>query len=189
MIPYKKRKLMSIIAQLSKTILGATILGILTLKISSCALNELPDIDDNKSVFGMYLNGSRWIPNAFSNSSKRAYYYAPYKILKIQAIKTLNSGDAKFAFYISNVKGVGVYQASFFMEFKATPNCLDSTRYDANSGFKDYFKLVNPGDSYIEIVEFDSIESRVSGYFDMVLHNDSGTKIDITEGRFSLNLN
>lgn len=180
---------MSIIVQLSKIILGAILLGLLTLKISSCALNELPEIDDNENVFGMYLEGYRWVPNVFSNSSKRAYYYAPHKTLKIQAIKTLNSGDAKFTFYISNIEGVGKYQASFFMEFKATPYCSDSTRYDPNSDCKNYFRLVNSSDSFVEIIEFDTIELRVSGYFDMVLFNDSGNKIGITEGRFSLNLN
>jgi hypothetical protein len=51
------------------------------------------------------------------------------------------------------------------------------------------FKVVDPNDSFIEIIEFDTIEFRVSGYFDMVLFNDSGNKIGITEGRFSLNLN
>jgi hypothetical protein len=180
---------MSIIVQLSKIIIGAILLGLLTLKINSCALNELPEIDDNESVFGMYLNGSRWVPNVFSNSSKRAYYYAPNKTLKIQAIKTLNSGDAKFTFYINKFEGVGKYQASFFMEFKSTPYCSDSTRYDPNSRCENYFRLVNTTDSFVEIVEFDSVEYKVSGFFDMVLVNDSGDEVNITEGRFRLDTN
>lgn len=180
---------MFIIIQLLKVISGVILLGLFMLRISSCALNDLPEIEDSENVFGMYLNGSRWVPNVFSNSSKMAYYYAPHKTLKIQAIKTFNSGDAIFTYYISNFEGAGKYQASFFMEFKATPYCSDSTRYDPNSRCENYFRLDNTTDSFIEIVEFDSVEYKVSGFFNMVLVNDSGEEVNITEGRFRLDTN
>jgi hypothetical protein len=48
--------------------------------------------------------------------------------------------------------------------------------------------VVDQSDSFIEIVEFDTTGFRVSGFFNMILINDSGDKISITEGRFSLDL-
>jgi hypothetical protein len=67
-------QLMLIIGKLFKIILGGVLLGLLMLRISSCALNDLPEIEDSESVFGMYLDGSIWVPNVLSNSNKKAFY-------------------------------------------------------------------------------------------------------------------
>jgi hypothetical protein len=137
----------------------------------------------------MYLDGSRWVPNVFSNSNKKAFYYAPTRTLQISASNSFKGEKAWFSFYINDLTGTGIYQVSYVSEFQEYPNCRDSTRYDPNDNCAIEFKVVDPNDSFIEIIEFDTIEFRVSGYFDMVLFNDSGNKIGITEGRFSLNLN
>jgi hypothetical protein len=180
---------MTTLLQCYATIAGTALLGGGALKISSCALNDLPEIEDSENAFGMYLDGYRWVPTAFSNSSKKAFYYDSTMTLRISANNNFKGENARFSFYINNMSGPGIYNASFVSRLSEFPHCRDSTRYDPDDKCEDYYKLVNASDSYIEIVEFDSADYKVSGFFNMILVDDSGEEVNITEGRFRLDMN
>ena len=176
------------------------VLFALVLNLSSCEPVGLPDITETgENTFGMKVDGKDWIA-----SSSIGINYSPpilsvqyYSISRGLVISSYNEWrNESVTFYIPNVVGVGDY---FFTCGYSLPDMSDADstnnycrtrfiKYNNDDSPENNFVLYDKNESNMRITKFDTINKIISGTFSVNLYNSYGEKIEITDGRFEVEL-
>ncbi len=178
---------------------------LLVLTFFNCSNNDdpqdqLPPITETgANTFGCIINGEVLIPknsNGIPNARGLEAYYKDNKTFILDANNYSDSNsNGKLYIYIYNLNSEGNFPlglseglSSFYFE----PNYshLWCRVYDQTTGNKKYISTTDSGS--VQITRFDEVNNIVSGIFEnltLVNIDNSNDKIQITNGRFDINLN
>lgn len=144
--------------------------------------DDLPEETQEGNTFGMKVNGTNWeIPT--TDYKPVAAYYSNDKCLIVRAAK--KNSTENIVLVANNIDRSG----EFNINFRTSISTLgDSTRLSSNNDYPNSYTLLSETESVLNIAKFDTVTNVVSATFSMKLRNRSGESLEITNGRFDIDL-
>jgi hypothetical protein len=155
---------------------------ILLVSTTSCN-DDLPkETQEGRNTFGMLVDGEKWESPTLGYNPD-AYYYPGYKCLIIYAKSRYDDGEITIV--VNNIDKQGSYPISYKT---SVPMSIDSTRLFNNENLLTSYTLLSESESQISFTKMDTVKNIVAATFSMKLVNRNEEIINITSGRFDLNL-